>query len=53
MVHKMRLGASNRPFMKVVMPILFILCSVSVILLAYFFYDIMGKSQSALLLWSH
>uniref|UniRef100_A0A5K3FKY9 Signal peptide peptidase-like 2B n=1 Tax=Mesocestoides corti TaxID=53468 RepID=A0A5K3FKY9_MESCO len=40
MVHKIRSDASGHPFMRAIIPILFLVCSISIILLAYFFYDV-------------
>ncbi|KAL5110587.1 Signal peptide peptidase-like 2B [Taenia crassiceps] len=41
LAHKMRPDKSTNPFLKLVIPALLILSSISVILLAYFFYDVM------------
>nr|CDS16851.1 signal peptide peptidase 2A [Echinococcus granulosus] len=41
LVHRMRPDKSVHPFLKIAIPTLLILSSVSVVLLAYFFYDIM------------
>ncbi|VDL93273.1 unnamed protein product [Schistocephalus solidus] len=41
MVQQMRLEEVKHPVLNAVLPIVFILCSVAIILLAYFFFDIM------------
>ncbi|VUZ50713.1 unnamed protein product, partial [Hymenolepis diminuta] len=41
LVHKTRPNSLANPFLKAIVPALFILCTISLILLAYFFFDIM------------
>ncbi|KAM3179542.1 hypothetical protein ACTXT7_000431 [Hymenolepis weldensis] len=41
LVHKTRPNSRANPFLKAIVPALFILCVISLILLAYFFFDIM------------
>ncbi|KAM7537249.1 hypothetical protein Aperf_G00000075775 [Anoplocephala perfoliata] len=41
LVHKNRLDSSTHPCMRAVIPALFVLCVISLILLSYFFFDIM------------